>query len=415
MGQTPPASGHDFERGDVPGDRPRNSWIAPGSSDVVGEASADPEPSAESPTDDPSVDESAPRARRILAKIPGLARLSEQSGWAGHQSDLPPAHDPGWVFHQGDGAEAFRGWLYHYADGAMVDADGVEYAFPDDDDEETASAAEEPPGPPDLVLVEPPHDPEPEAATEPETDAEPESDADAKPDAEPDAEPEPEPEPNAESTTDDAEEPEPTSDEAADAESDAESDANADAEFEPEREPEPASEPPADSDPDPELKPEPERPSDIPRFVEYSPTHVRGYLLGTVFVIASVTAVLTLFVAVSESSSAALVIAGGCVVLALVAWWALLAYKPTVVSIREGVLDITRGGHTDRYELTDPSTVVEFNGRPGAPTWTAMVKEANGPRTILRPSQVKPRQFERIVRHHRSRATAARPDEAATS
>ena len=136
--------------------------------------------------------------------------------------------------------------------------------------------------------------------------------------------------------------------------------------------------------------------------MEYSPTSVRGYLLGGVFLIASVAGVLTLFVAVSQDSTPALVIAGGCGVLAVVASWALASWKPTVVSIREGVLDVERGDHTERFELTDPSTVVEFNGKPGSPTWTAMIKRANGPRTILRSNQVKPRQFERIVRHHRA-------------
>ena len=67
-----------------------------------------------------------------------------------------------------------------------------------------------------------------------------------------------------------------------------------------------------------------------------------------------------------------------------------------MVSIRDGVLEITRGGHSDRFELEVPSTVVEFSGRPGSPAWTAMAQHANGPRTILRSSHVKPRQFERI-------------------
>ena len=144
MAQTPPAPEHDAEQADAPDDRPRNSWIAPGSSDVVGDANADP--AAESPTEQ-SADDSTPKARRILSHIPGLSRLSEQSGWAGHQSDLPPAHDPGWVFHQGGEVESFKGWLYHYADGTMVDADGVEYAFPEDEtqDETEAPVAGTPP------------------------------------------------------------------------------------------------------------------------------------------------------------------------------------------------------------------------------------------------------------------------------
>ena len=144
--------------------------------------------------------------------------------------------------------------------------------------------------------------------------------------------------------------------------------------------------------------------------MEYSPTSTRAYIIGTVFVIASVAGVLTIFVAVKEESAAALVVAAGSFLLALVSWWGLLSWKPTIVTIREGVLEVSRGGRVDSYELTDSSTVVEFTGRPGSPTWTATVRTANGPRTILRANQVKPRQFERIVRYHRGAAQGPRPD-----
>ncbi|MEO7422331.1 MAG: hypothetical protein ABIU87_08045, partial [Ornithinibacter sp.] len=63
-----------------------------------------------------------------------------------------------------------------------------------------------------------------------------------------------------------------------------------DPEPEPESEPEPEPEP----EPDPEPEPEPQR-SEIPSFVEYSPSELRNYALGAVLVVASVAAVITLF------------------------------------------------------------------------------------------------------------------------
>ena len=313
----------------VPGQRPRNAWVAPGSSDVVQDASGQATDGSGEPT----------RRRRLLARIPGLSRLAEQSGWVGDGAAKSPADDPGWVFHEGDEPGAFQGWLYHYADGTMVDADGTQYAVPGD-----------------------------ATPTEPDVDLAPEQDAEPEP--EPNPNPSPSPSPKARwkrSST-------------------------------PQPEPQPAPEPGP-----PAVKEEPQARSDIPRYVEYSPTNVRGYLLGSVFLVSAVAGVLTAFVALSEDSTPALVIAGGCGVLALVSSWALISWKPTVVSIRGGVLEITRGEHSDRFELEDPSTVVEFTGRPGSPAWTATIKHANGPRTILRSSHVKPRQFERIVRHHRAR------------
>ena len=404
----------------VQGDQSRRTWAAPGASGVTQESAG---PSATEHDAETSED---PMRHRLLARIPGLSRLAEQSGWV-EGSGQPPTEDQGWAFHEGDGGEAFEGWLYHYADGTMVDADGVEYAFPDD------SSSPEP-------TAEPEAEPEaaaPEAEAEPEAQPEPEPEpvADEVQPEEPPAEddhPRPElalvedrtDEPVEDETEEQAEEPaedtaEPPAEEQAEEqaqestasvvgpepedeaepgdEAAPEDEAAREAEVEPDTQPEPQSET--------QPEPEPALPAGVPRFVEYSPTHVRGYLLGGVFVLASVAAVLTLFVAVSESSVAALVIAAGCVVLGVVAWWALLAWRPTVVSIREGVLDITRGGHTETFELADPSTSVEFSGKPGSPTWTAVVRSKNGPRTILKSSHVKPRQFERIVRHHRAPAT----------
>ena len=341
----------------VPGQRPRNAWVAPGSSDVVQDSDGRATDGSGEPT----------RRRRLLARIPGLSRLAEQSGWVGDGSAKSPDTDPGWVHHDGGEPGAFHGWLYHYADGTMVDADGTQYAFPDE-------------------------------ATETETETEP--DADLTPDRaakpEPEPEPEPEPPPEVEPQQHAQPEPEPPAEPVQEASDKTDPEAEADRSTT-KRPAQPGSGPPV-------LEEEKQRArSDIPRFVEYSPTNVRGYLLGSVFLVSAVAGVLTAFVALSEDSTPALVIAGGCGVLALVSSWALISWKPTVVSIREGVLEITRGEHSDRFELEDPSTVVEFSGRPGSPAWTAMVKHSNGPRTILRSSHVKPRQFERIVRHHRAR------------
>lgn len=329
-------------------------------------------------------------------------------------SDADPttSADPGWVHHAGTGDGSFTGWLYHYADGTMVDAAGIEYAFPEPTDPTSGDAepvAEQAP--------EPAPEPAPAPEAEPEPEIEPEPESTPRPSSRPDltlVAPPPDQERD--------EQPRETGD-VVHAIPQASGPAPAhEPEQNPEEAPEEAPEQPATNETDEPVEEaeepeepvqERERPRDVPRFVEYTPTAVRAYLLGGVFVVAAVAAVLTAFVAISESSTAALVIASACGALGLVAWWALLGWRPTVVSIREGVLEIARGDHTETFELTSPTTSVEFRGRPGSPSWTAVVRHQNGPRTMLRPSQVKPRQFERIVRHYRPAAKA--PEAGATS
>ena len=102
--------------------------------------------------------------------------------------------------------------------------------------------------------------------------------------------------------------------------------------------------------------------------------------------VAAVAAVITLFVAVSDDSSAALVVAGGCIVLALVAWWALLGWKPTVVTIEEGVLEVTRGGHTERFELTEPSTSSRSPAGPAHPRGRPRSGTTTGPARCFAPA-----------------------------
>ncbi len=334
-------------------------------------------------------------------------RIPGQRDRTAAPDNAPDDVDLGWVLHEGGGSGSFDGWLYHYADGTMVDAQGVEYRITGETADDAPDEKPQPTDPPADAAVagltsgegsetQPEREPETErprlrAVEDHETEGEDEA-ADEPGDAPADvpgdqAADESAGPPADEEPVSEAPEPEHSRDESA----------------EPAKADEPASEPATGATSG--SAPASPRTVDVPAFVEYTPGPLRGYLLGAVFVVAAVAGVLTSFIAISEQSTAALVVAAGCFALGLVAWWALLSWRPVVVTVREGTLEITRGEHGDTFDLTDPATVVEFRGRPG-PTWTALVRHANGPRTVLRSSHVKPRQFERIVRHHRPRTDA---------
>ncbi len=142
--------------------------------------------------------------------------------------------------------------------------------------------------------------------------------------------------------------------------------------------------------------------ADIPPFVSYSPSDVRLYVLGGVFVVASIVAVLTVFPAVEEGSTNGMVRAGAFLVIALAALWAMLAWEPTVVSVREGVLAVSRGSRTREADLRDPAVSVETSGNPSSPTSTVTVRQPDAKPIVIRGNQVRRRQFARIISYHQA-------------
>ncbi len=283
--------------------------------------------------------------------LSGLLRRVSKSSAPSEEYDAPPpgptakpatenTADPGWIRHEAADGAGFEGWLYHYADGTMASEDGTVY-------EHTGSGA----------LV----DSDAEAESQPEQ--EPEPVPEPKPEPEPAPEPEPEPEPEFES--------------------------------EPERELQP------------EREPEPERDTEespgIPTFVEYSPSELRSYVLGAVLVLASVTAVLTLFVVAPDPDAGGLLLVAGLAAVAAVAGWALASWTPTVVSIRDGVLEVARGSHEEHFDLRDPGTRVELGIQPGSPSWRTTLARPDGHTAVIGARHVKASHFTQLVEHHRSR------------
>ncbi len=151
-----------------------------------------------------------------------------------------------------------------------------------------------------------------------------------------------------------------------------------------------------------EPAPEPQR-SAIPSFVEYSPSELRNYALGAVLVVASVAAVITLFLVAPDPDTGGFVLVLCLGLLAAAAGWGLASWKPTVVSIRDGILEVSRGDQEDTYDLRDPDTRVDLGTRTGSPSWRAKVASPDGPTTVITAREVKARHFTEIVEHHRGR------------
>lgn len=314
------------------------------------------------------------------------------------------------MHHDGSDPTRHEGWLYHYADGTIVDADGTVYEY----DPEPVTGSEPTPEPvavdPEPVTM-PTQDvrPEPElhseheSAHEPEDGAAPAAEHDA-PEDEAATEDEPaQVDPGPVAMLTDHEEPS--------------------ADHDPPPEPEHAAVAPEPvtmltPDPEPDATPEPDTAPEtdhqegrgnkaVPAFVEYSSGDAPRYVAGAVLLVASVAAVLVLVSAIADSSGSGVFVAALLALLAAGASWVLTRWEPTVVTVRDGRLEVTRGDDGDYFDLRDPATEVHLDGNPSSPTWRARFSEPEGSRATLRRTQVKARQFVDIVEHHRAHAERA--------
>lgn len=160
---------------------------------------------------------------------------------------------------------------------------------------------------------------------------------------------------------------------------------------------------------------EPAETTSVPAFVEYSPSEAPRYALGAVAALAAVGAVLIGFSAVADSSGSDLVLVLVLALVAAAALWALERWSPTVVTVDDGTLEVTRGSTVDRIDLRDPALDVDLGTDTRSPSWSATFAEPEGSHVTLRRTQVRAGQFAEIVRHHRANLrtpeTEPEPDE----
>jgi hypothetical protein len=131
---------------------------------------------------------------------------------------------------------------------------------------------------------------------------------------------------------------------------------------------------------------------------------VLSFVFGTLFTVFSVGAVIGIFWAVSDGSSTAILGAAGLTVLAMVSWWALLNWSPPVVSISNGLLEVSRGsgGGGEKWDLRDPATEIAFRGRTSSRSWKATVRSPKGSQVTIPARTVDAAQFTELVEYYQS-------------
>jgi hypothetical protein len=140
----------------------------------------------------------------------------------------------------------------------------------------------------------------------------------------------------------------------------------------------------------------------IPRFIEFRSTSLLRSVFGAVFVVCAVGAVIAIFRAVSGGSSEVILAAAGLTALAMVSWWALLSWTPPIVSVSDGLLEVSRGTKAVSWDLRDPATQITFRGRPSSRSWRAVLRGATGKPATISARQVDPAQFVEVVEHYQA-------------
>ncbi|HEY0902409.1 MAG TPA: hypothetical protein VGE14_00815, partial [Marmoricola sp.] len=140
----------------------------------------------------------------------------------------------------------------------------------------------------------------------------------------------------------------------------------------------------------------------IPRFVEFRPGNALRYVFGTLFTIFSVGAVIGIFWAVSEGGGQAVLGAAGLTALAMASWWALLNWSPAIISISNGLLEVSRGSSTESWDLRDPDTEITYRGRVTSRSWRAVLRNDDGKPVTISASNVDASQFTEIVAHYQA-------------
>jgi hypothetical protein len=110
--------------------------------------------------------------------------------------------------------------------------------------------------------------------------------------------------------------------------------------------------------------------------------------------------VIGIFWAVSEGSGQAVLGAAGLTALSMASWWALLNWTPPVVSISNGLLELSRGNSSETWDLRDPDTEITFNGRPSSRRWKAVVRTPDEKPATISARDVDASQFIEIVEHY---------------
>ena len=155
--------------------------------------------------------------------------------------------------------------------------------------------------------------------------------------------------------------------------------------------------------PGPELQRTPEQSAAVPAFVEYTPSGAMAYVLGGVVVVASVAAVVTLVAASTEPDPGGLLLGIFFGALAALAEWALSNWTPTIISIRNGDLALSRGTHVQHIDLRDAETQFGPGEKPGFRRWRTTITDREGHKAVIGAWQVKARHFTEIVEYHSGR------------
>ncbi len=136
--------------------------------------------------------------------------------------------------------------------------------------------------------------------------------------------------------------------------------------------------------------------------VEFKPRATARRIVGLLTLVSLGVTAYTGWWAYQERSIVSYGVLASCVLLTVVLWTGWASSPVTHLHVHGGVLEVQRGGTTERFDLTSHYTVIRREGSPRSSRWKVLIERPHNAPFVINRSMVDPKAFTRVLQayHH---------------
>jgi hypothetical protein len=136
--------------------------------------------------------------------------------------------------------------------------------------------------------------------------------------------------------------------------------------------------------------------------VEFKPRGLARRFVGLVTLLGLGASAYLGWLAYQDRTTVSYGIAGTAVVFTLVLWAAWASSPAAHLHVHGGMLEVSRGGRTDRFDLSSHYTLIRVEGGPRSSRWRVLIERPQDTPYVIDRSMVDPRSFLEVLAayHH---------------